>query len=392
MRDVPKDFFPHLAFMLITDEMSYRIKNVRDMKQRDILERRFDAQKMLAVNSFMILMKYARMSKERFSLSDIKPQPTDIIIHKNRTYGIRLFDGSNALVNIIIADRGCGKTIALLRIIDAIINMGYTVIVFGNDLRKEFRFASFPMARSVNPRMYDILLKQNEKPRGLPVTIYCDEPKFRVEKDIKDFDGKPEDWNKLSGVVLFESEEVLEKVVEIERDEILEGGRVRTKIYREHRISKVIDSFVRWRSENRKKKIVLCLNEAQRFIGSVVDKESWGLFHSAEKLFTEIRGLNVPVVMNTQYISRIKKSGQQFDTLFGSLITSPVERRKLSEIYNVKNLKSLLAISTIKSEHIFFKLEQGKTFKIKFLVPPCMPENNKYSLEDLFSGNTRLKV
>lgn len=392
MRNVPLDFFPHLAFMLITDEMSYHIKNVRDKEQRKRLEKRFDAQKMLAVNSFMILMRYAKLSKEKFSLADIEPKPTDIILHKNRTYGIRLFEGSNALVNIIIADRGCGKTIALLRIIYAVINMGYTVIIFGNDLRKEFRFASFPLAFAVNQSMNDILHQQKEKAHGLPITVYCDEPKFPIERDIKDFDGKPKEWNSLSGVVLFESDDVTEKVVEVERDEFLEGGRRRTKIYRKHRLSLVIDSFIKWRSDDRTKKIVLCLNEAQRFIGSVVDQESWGLFHSAEKLFTEIRGLGVPVIMNTQYISRIKKSGQQFDVLYGSLLTSPTERRKLSEIYNIKNLKSLLAIPTIKPEHVFFKVEYGKTYKIRFLVPPCMPENSKYSLEDLFGGKTRLRI
>jgi hypothetical protein len=392
MRSVPNDFYPHLAFMLLTDEVTYNINKIQNIKMKQEMEKHFDAQKMLAVKSHMILSKYSRMSAEKFVIGPINAKPTDIILHKGRTHGLKLFERTNALVNITVADKGGGKTTALMRKMYATINMGYTVIVIGNDTRNEFRFASFPLTKSVDENMYRMLLRQGEKPMGLPIKIYCDEPKYPIEKSIKDFQGTPEEWESLSGVVLFESTEIDEKSVDIKKDIFSESRGVRTKIVKEHTLSRIIRSLILWRSSNRKKKIVLCLNEAQKLLGSESDSDTWGLFRSGENLFTEIRGLGIPALLNTQYIARLKKIAQQSDVLYASMIRNPQERAKLSETYNVRSLKSHLIIPNIKDDHIFFKVERGIPFKVRFLVPPCMPENMKYSLEDLFGGKTQVGI
>jgi hypothetical protein len=383
---VSKDFFPHLAFLLLTDEIDYKLTTIKDKTTRDKMEVRLNALRTLAVKSFMVLDVQSKMLAEELGTVPEGIKNTDIYSYKNEGHGLDLFEGQNAKVVIILGDRGTGKTIGLLRTIYAILNMGYTVIIFGNDLRKELRFASFKADQRVNQTMYQEIRKYGDEPKGLPLTIYCDSPEFPIEKNIVDFKGTKAEWAALSGVVLFESEIVdkREDVTSTIVDPKTGKTRHNVTIIKTHRLSKIIDSFMRWRAMDRTKKVVLALNEAQRFMGSVVDKETWGLFHDSEKLFTEIRGLSVPVIMNTQYITRLKKSGQQFDELFASTITNPDERKKVADVYNIPTLRTWLSIPELKTRNHFFMVRGNSARKVKFLVPPCMPENNKFTLKQLF--------
>jgi hypothetical protein len=381
-RKVPLDFYPHLAFILLTDELNYRLTKIKDLVIRRHAEETLNTLKTLTVKSFMVLSKYVEISKEKIKTIGVKSKPTDIFIKGGVASGIKFFDGNNARVFIIIADRGTGKTIGLLRFIWSMYNQGYTVIIFGNDVRKEFRFASFKLNQSVDPTMYHILYEHGEKPQGLPIKIYTDHPKYPNEYSIEEFIKRPH-WNRLKGIILFESEIFDEEKV-LKEYEVGDKTKKTLKIIKKHRLSKVMKSFIRWRAENRTRKIAVALNEAQRIIGSVIDKETWEVAHTGESLFTEIRGLSCPVVLNTQYLSRLKKSGQQFDVLFASYLTNMEERTKLANIYGMKNLRTVLGIQELKDKKMFFMIHRNKMSKIKFLVPPCMPENNKYTLDELY--------
>jgi hypothetical protein len=356
--------------------MHYNLKKIKDLKMRDKAEQRLDAIKMVTVNSMMALSRYCVIADDR-PIMNVKGKPTDIFSYKERTYGIKLFDSTNARVIILLGDRGTGKTIGLFRIIHSMIKKGYTVIVFGEDRRKEFRFANFPVDQRTDQNYYKTVYNQGTDREGMPITIYCDEPDLPIEKQIESFKGTDKEWESLKGVVLFESKKVTEKEFRdgYTKDKKGNISRETYKVYRKAELARVMDSFLKWRAYNRKKKVALAVNEAQNFLGSTVDKSTWGIFHESEKLITDIRGLGCPVVMNTQYLSKLKKSGRQNDVLFLSHITDSNERRLISEIYNKPNLKVLLSIPGMKTNHEFFKIEYGKQAKVKFLLPPYMPEN-----------------
>lgn len=373
---VPLDFYTNLALVLVVDEMTYNLKKIKDPKLKDQAELRLNAIKMLTVNSMMALSRYTKIMDEK-PIMDVKANPTDIFTYKDKAYGLKLFDGMNARVIIVLADRGCGKTIGLFRCIHSLLAKGYLVVVFGEDRRKEFRFAHFPVTQEANGTYYQTVHRQGTERTGMPLKIFCDDPEYPIEKDITSFKGTKEDWEKLSGVVLFESKKVTEKEIRdgFSKDKKGKINRETFKIIRKAELTRIMETFLKWRSVSRKKKVALAINEAQNIIGSTVERSTWGIFHESEKLFTDIRGLGVPVILNTQYISKLKKGARQNDVLFMSHITDESERRLIANIYNKPMLKHALAIPQMKLNHEFYKIEYGKRFKVKFLLPPYMPEN-----------------
>lgn len=383
LKKVPLDFYPHLAFVLLTDEMDYNIRRIKEDKKRARAEQEMNTIKTLCVKSSMILKMYSDMAKEKVSAYKIQTKPIHIFIKNGKPMYINLFDGNNARVFIMLGDRGTGKTIGLLRFIWSCYRQGNVVIIFGKDTRKEFRFASFKLMNSVDHSMWQTLHDSGEQAEGFPMTIYTDDPKYPNEYSLLDFLERPK-WDNMKGIVLFESEE-FDTRKEVMEYETTEGNiKERIKLRKEYRLTKIMESFIKWRSENRTKKIVVALNEAQNIVGSVIDAGTWHIAHSGEKLLTDIRGLSCPVVLNTQYMTRLKKSGQQFDVLFASYITNTEERKKIANIYGMRNLTTLLGVADVKDKKLFYMIARGNVSKIKFLPPPCMPENNKYQLEELY--------
>jgi Ni2+-binding GTPase involved in maturation of urease and hydrogenase len=382
-KQVPLDYYPHLAFMLITDEINYNLNKIHDPERRAKAEENLNAIRTMTVRSFMFLDKYSKMSKEKITVDGIPIKPTDVFVYNGKAYGLKLWEGNNAQVINILADRGAGKTVALMRCIYSCLNQGYTVIVIGNDTRNEFRFASFPLTFESNQSMYSFIKRQNEKVRGLPITIYCDEPKYPNEKSIDDFNGTPKEWQSLNGVILFESEKIdeSEMIKSIIIDEKTGRDKKSKEIIRTHRLIKIMKSFIKWRAENRTKKIVMCINEAQRLFGSMVTRRTAKLFFQSDELLENIRGMSVPLILNTQYLSKLRKAGRQANIGFFGYVTNPKERRLISETYGIKTLKSLLLIPELMKKKLFFKTSGQKVHKIRFLVPPFMPENNAHSLK-----------
>jgi len=354
------DIFPQylglLSVILTVENAEFKL---RTMNKEDREQVESDLEKMTILFHFAFdkLYSIARMMTIKPKLDAENVDYNHVFIQNDKPQGIKLFDKSkNAKVIIIVGDKGTGKTIALFRCIYSIWKQGYTVIVFGEDIRKEFRFATKPLLFDDKRQLFYILTKkQKEKTCGLPITIYTKEPKYSFEHDVKDFKGLKTEWNRLKGVVLFE-----------------------------HDLVRIMNGFIKYRSENRTKKMVMCLNEAQNFVSSQSATGSeFYLFYKSSSLFVDLRGFVIPVIMNTQSLTKISKKARQFDEYFISHIDEPGERIKIAKRVGIANLSNILGMPHLKQDHLFIHVSENKMKEVRFLIPPNLTETDTRTLRQI---------
>lgn len=369
--NLPADFYTSLSVIFMMEDLrikyEYRIKSKKDKKlvKKDIKEK-MDILKSFFLKKFVEIINMVYTSKERGMLKTTKKFKikTDHVFYQvkgdmlERTYNIPfLSDDGRVLTIIFTGDKRCGKTIGWLRTIESALNQGYTVIIFGKDLRLELRWANFPIHREETTRnLYDLLIEQKQQPQGIPVKIYKRDPEYPIERDVNEFGGKAGDWNRLKGVVLFEDD-----------------------LYR------IIKSFSEWRSKDKRKRIVAMFNEMHGFIPAIPKKRDWEFIQHVKSLFTNIGGYRVPVIGTTQYLHLIDSNARQIDIIISSYLTNIKDRRAVGDILGDKRISEWLGDQTLKQKHYFWMFKSQKSEKIKFLIPGCMPESStENTLDEMF--------
>jgi hypothetical protein len=365
---VPMVFYPHLAFLLIVDEIDYKIDKMKPTEREKYIVQ-YDPLKEVAIASFMFLKKYSviieRDMKDFFFKETARDQ--DVYFNKQGKARPILFFNPEPQCVIVLGNRGTGKTIATIRVIMSALIQGFTVIVFA-DPRGEFRFVAHPLKSRDDKYMWDKMKAQGINPKGLPITFYTERPSHDKDKDISDFEGTDKDWESLSGIVVFRGTKI---AIDVE-----EGVGRNVRLKHVNHVARVMKSFEIWREQKQEKKVLIALNEAQEFIGSEADRTEWELYHAGTRLVTNVRGYNCPILLNTQFLSRLKTPARQFDILFTSMITLDKERKLIANIFGRNEIKNFLAPtkdgSFLMEKHIFYKFEKGRYEQVKFLAVPCM--------------------
>ena len=360
--EVPNEYFLNLSVIMMVENEAISLKRVKNLQEFKLREKQIETLTTLYHSAYEILHPIAKLSIENTYLTEGAVKPEHVYINNGRSYPIEWFNGSNAQSIILIGGRGSGKTTGTLRIIYSAWKSGYTVLVMGEDTRKEFRYAYHPLLSTTVTRNYLATLrdKQHEKPEGLPMTIYTNKDDIKYpacERDSDSFKGTKEEWNSLSGVVLFEND-----------------------------WARVMKSFIDWRSDDKTKPIILVINEAQNVIPTITTKGKWHAAKEASEFLVQIRGNGCPIVLNTQSLFKIHKEGRaEKDLLFAGYMGEDSDRKKVALDINRKELRVYLSRHKLKETNTFLFMYQDKMHYVKFLLPPCQPETTKKSLPYFFN-------
>jgi len=372
---VTNEYYCWLSVMFIFEETSPRMeKEINELSKINIEAAEM---KKKELNDLYLLYYEAgtRLHQElsiisvKNVLKDVVATPKDIYVHNGRGYTLPFFDSyGSAMLIEFFGNKGTGKTFNFIKCIEVALYLGFTIILVGED-RGELRYAYYQCTLKSNRIQYNRLMNQKQEPKGLPMTIYCDNPKYKMEKDIFSFQGTIDDWQNMQGVVLFEFNQEYKEAEEIKR-------QIKN-------IERIIKSLKDYRENDRSKKIMIGMNEAQKMVGTEVKKYGWEVGHLISMLSTDLRGLGIPIILNTHYLSRVKEDIHQPDIIFSSKVSSFDERSKIARLCGIRQLAGLLANDKLKTNREFYMIKDNAYQLVKFLAPACMLENKYYTLEKL---------
>lgn len=370
----PNEFYTAMSVIFMWEDLKikyeYKKKDRRDkQKAEDEVKIWMDVLRNFFLKKIIEIVKMVYRGSEIIPIEKkIKIEKKDVYYHIKgnkivSSYPLDFFDDlGRAKTVILTGDKGSGKTIGSFSTIESAIEQKYAVVVFGEDTRKEFRWASFPMS-SESKKTYDILLSQGRRPKGLPIKIFRKNPNpdYPIEHDVSNFKGTISEWNKMHGVYVFEND-----------------------------LRRIMEKFGDWRGKDKKKKVICVLNEAGEFVPVTASGEKWKFVEYVKFWFTHIRGWKVPVLMNTQWMKKLDKNARQADVIITSYLSN-IDDRKLIAVTTGNDKKAyILGDQELKPNNYFVMFDRGKIAKIKFLMTRCMPESStSKTLDELFAEKVK---
>ena len=160
---IPEYYYGWLSIALVVEYAESRLKAVEKERERNELNKLVDIVRELyitACDELLLLFKPKMDITKTPSVDGLTVLPSHVYFSSSGVKPINFFDGTIARCVPIIADRGCGKTIAWLRVCYSALSQGFTVLSFGADKRNELLFASTALtSRAVNTSYYDTLVK-----------------------------------------------------------------------------------------------------------------------------------------------------------------------------------------------------------------------------------------